>query len=113
MSTYDFIIIGAGSAGCVLARRLSEDPLTRVLLLEAGGPDRRREIQIPAAFSKLFKSECDWNYTTTPQADRSTSRTFARSIRCRAPSSSRPWSAGSSGPSTSTEPDRTASAITR
>lgn len=67
MNTFDYIIVGAGSAGCVLARRLTEDPTVRVLLLEAGEPDRRREIHIPAAFSKLFRSECDWNYTTTPQ----------------------------------------------
>ncbi len=67
MNSHDYIIVGAGSAGCVLARRLTEDPHVRVLLIEAGGPDRRREIHIPAAFSKLFKSECDWNYSTTPQ----------------------------------------------
>ena len=65
---YDFIIVGAGSAGCVLASRLSEDATVRVLLLEAGGPDTKREIQIPAAFNKLFKSECDWSYYTEPQS---------------------------------------------
>jgi choline dehydrogenase len=65
--SHDFIIVGAGSAGCVLASRLSEDPSTRVLLLEAGGPDRSSFIHLPAAFSKLFRSEVDWDYHTEPQ----------------------------------------------
>ena len=64
MQTYDYIIVGAGSAGCVLAARLTEELQSRVLLLEAGGPDSAREVQIPAAFSKLFKSAVDWNYAT-------------------------------------------------
>src|SRR5215510_10439900 len=64
---YDYIIVGAGSAGCVLANRLSEDPTTTVLLLEAGGLDRQREIHIPLAFPKLFRSCCDWTYFTEEQ----------------------------------------------
>jgi choline dehydrogenase len=64
----DYIIVGAGSAGCVLANRLSEDPKTTVLLLEAGGPDTKQEIHIPAAFAKLFKSAYDWAYHTEPQS---------------------------------------------
>jgi len=64
---YDFVIVGAGSAGCVLAARLTEDPTCRVLLLEAGPPDRKLEIRIPAAFSKLFKTRYDWAYETVPQ----------------------------------------------
>ena len=64
---YDYIIIGAGSAGCVLANRLSEDPAVKVLLLEAGGPDNKQEIHIPLAFSKLFKGPCDWTYFTEPE----------------------------------------------
>jgi choline dehydrogenase len=64
---YDYVIVGAGSAGCILANKLSSDPRHRVLLLEAGPKSRAREIRIPAAFSKLFKSEFDWNYETTSQ----------------------------------------------
>src|SRR5579871_1772044 len=63
----DVVIVGAGSAGCALAARLSETAGREIVLLEAGGPDRRREIRIPAAFSKLFRSEVDWNYSTEPQ----------------------------------------------
>lgn len=63
----DYVIVGAGSAGAVLAARLSEDPTVSVLLLEAGGPDRALELHIPAAFSKLFRGPYDWNYDTTPQ----------------------------------------------
>jgi choline dehydrogenase len=64
---YDTIIVGAGSAGCVLTRRLSADPSHSVLLLEAGPPDKKTEIHIPAAFSKLFKTDLDWAYETVPQ----------------------------------------------
>ena len=65
---HDYIIIGAGSAGSVLAGRLTERGNHTVLLLEAGGPDKRQEIHIPAAFGKLFRSEVDWAYETAPQA---------------------------------------------
>jgi choline dehydrogenase len=64
---YDFIVIGAGAAGCVLASRLSENRDWNVLLIEAGPPDRKREIHVPAAFSTLFKTPVDWNYATDPQ----------------------------------------------
>jgi choline dehydrogenase len=64
---FDYVIIGAGSAGCVLANRLTADPKTRVLLLEAGGPDKQQEIHIPAAFPKLMRTSCDWDYHTEPQ----------------------------------------------
>ncbi len=73
---YDYIIIGAGSAGCVLANRLTEDAQVKVLLLEAGAPDKKQEIHIPAAFGKLFKSEVDWNYTTEPQANLNNRRLY-------------------------------------
>ena len=65
---YDFVIVGAGSAGCVLARRLTDDPNTTVLLLEAGGPPTQKEFAIPAAFSKLFRSSHDWAFYTEPQS---------------------------------------------
>ena len=66
-AVHDYVIVGAGSAGCVLAARLSENPAVRVLLLEAGERDRKLEIRIPAAFSKLFDSEVDWGFRTAPQ----------------------------------------------
>jgi choline dehydrogenase len=64
---YDYVIVGAGSAGCVLANRLSADPATRVLLLEAGGRDRSPNIKIPAAFGKQFHTKLDWDYWTEPE----------------------------------------------
>jgi choline dehydrogenase len=73
---FDVIIAGAGSAGCVLANRLSEDPGTRVLLLEAGPSDRKLEIAIPAAFPKLFGSKVDWAFETEPQEGAGGRRVF-------------------------------------
>ena len=64
---YDYVIVGAGSAGCVLALRLTENPATRVLLLEAGPPDNADEIHIPAALNLLFQSTHDWDFHTVPQ----------------------------------------------
>jgi choline dehydrogenase-like flavoprotein len=64
---HDFIVIGAGSAGCALAARLSENLGNRVLLLEAGPLDKKQEIRIPAAFAKLFHTDLDWNYQTEPE----------------------------------------------
>ncbi|MCU1681587.1 MAG: alkJ [Amycolatopsis sp.] len=64
---FDYVIVGAGSAGCVLANRLSADPAARVLLLEAGGEDDADAIHIPAAFATLFKTKYDWNYETVEQ----------------------------------------------
>ena len=65
--TADYIVVGAGSAGAALAARLTEDPAVSVLLLEAGAPDKALELHVPAAFSKLFRGEYDWNYDTVPQ----------------------------------------------
>lgn len=66
---YDYIIIGAGSAGCVIANRLSKNPSNRVLLLEAGGSDGNPFIHIPAGLAKLANNKTvNWSYTTEPQA---------------------------------------------
>jgi choline dehydrogenase-like flavoprotein len=64
MPTYDYVIVGAGSAGCVLAARLSEDPAVKVLLVEAGPPDTSDLIHLPAAFSALFRTQHDWDHMT-------------------------------------------------
>ncbi len=61
---YDYVIVGAGSAGCALAARLSEDPDTKVCLVEAGPADTSPNIHVPALFSKLLRSGLDWDYDT-------------------------------------------------
>ncbi len=67
MTSYDYVVVGAGSAGAVVAARLTEDPSVSVLLLEAGPVDDADEIAIPAAFSQLIKTRWDWGYTTVAQ----------------------------------------------
>lgn len=67
MSDADYVIVGAGSAGCVLAGRLSEHLGVRVTLVEAGGRGRHPNISIPAAFAKQFKTKLDWDYATEPE----------------------------------------------
>ena len=64
---FDYIIAGGGTAGCVLANRLSEDPQNKVLLIEAGPWDQHPLIRVPAAFSELFKSGLAWKDETVPQ----------------------------------------------
>ena len=64
---FDFIVVGAGSAGAAVAAGLSADGAHSVLLLEAGPMDSKTEVHIPAAFSKLFRTALDWNYDTEPQ----------------------------------------------
>ena len=65
--TFDYVIIGAGSAGCVLASRLSQDRNVRVALVEAGGPDGAPEIDMPIAFPQLFKTKYDWDFASEPE----------------------------------------------
>ena len=64
---YDYVIVGAGSAGCVLAARLSEDPDVSVLLLEAGGPDTKENIHVPLGYLQLQRTDVDWDYVSAPE----------------------------------------------
>lgn len=66
---FDYVIVGAGSAGCVLAARLSEDDGARVLLLEAGGAERPPEVSVPAAWPGLLGTSLDWADRTVPQTE--------------------------------------------
>ncbi|GAB5500096.1 MAG: choline dehydrogenase [Pseudohongiellaceae bacterium] len=68
MTQYDYIIVGAGSAGCVLAHRLSEDPANKVLLLEAGGSDKHPLVQMPSALSyPMAMKRFNWGYESDPE----------------------------------------------
>jgi choline dehydrogenase len=64
---FDFIVVGAGASGCVLANRLSADPRTRVLLIEAGGPHVNPLIAMPGKWTSLLGGDLDWNYATDPE----------------------------------------------
>jgi choline dehydrogenase len=64
---YDYVIVGAGSAGCVLAARLSEDPEVSVLLLEAGPPDVKENIHVPLGYLQLARTDVDWDYCSAPE----------------------------------------------
>ncbi len=66
---YDYVIVGAGSAGCVLASRLSEDPDVQVLLLEAGPPDTNENIHVPLGYLQLGRTEVDWDYCSAPEPE--------------------------------------------
>ena len=73
----DFVVVGAGSAGCAIAARLSEDPATRVVLLEAGGEDKNRWIHIPLGFGKTFADpSVNWCYETEPDPGAADRRVF-------------------------------------
>ena len=65
--TYDFVIVGGGSSGCVLASRLSENPNVKVLVLEAGDNDSHPFIHMPVGFSKLTAGPRTWGFDTVPQ----------------------------------------------
>ena len=68
IGSFDYIVVGAGSAGCVLANRLSASGRHKVLLLEAGGPDRNLWIHVPLGYSKLFTDRnVNWMYETEPE----------------------------------------------
>ena len=64
---FDYIIVGGGPAGCVLANRLSADPSTKVLLLEAGGGDSNPLFRMPAGFARMTKGIASWGWSTVPQ----------------------------------------------
>jgi choline dehydrogenase-like flavoprotein len=66
-TSYDYVIVGGGPAGCVLANRLTEDPSVTVLLLEAGGGDRHPYFHMPAGFAKMTKGIANWGWSTVPQ----------------------------------------------
>src|SRR5437763_4646543 len=67
MSDFDYVIVGAGSAGCVLAARLTEDPEVKVCLLEAGPPDTADKIHIPPGQLALSLSKYDWGFVSDPE----------------------------------------------
>jgi choline dehydrogenase len=73
---YDYVIVGAGSAGCALAARLSEDPDVKVCLVEAGGPDTVENIHIPAMFGDLFRTKVDWDYDSAEEPELGNRRIF-------------------------------------
>jgi choline dehydrogenase len=74
---FDYIVVGAGSAGCVLAARLSEDPSTRVLLLEAGPPDRSIWIHLPIGYGKtMWDATYNWCYHTDPDPNMNDRRIY-------------------------------------
>ena len=101
---YDYVIVGAGSAGCVLANRLSEDPDVQVLLLEAGPPDTNENIHVPLGYLQLGGTEVDWDYHSAPeQRVPATAASRCRAdARSAAPPRSTRWSTSAATTSTTT-----------
>lgn len=81
---YDYVIVGAGSAGCVLANRLSADPAIKVLLLEAGGPDDSPLIHTPAMMALLPDTNIDWRYRTARRCTATCGASLGRGAACSA-----------------------------
>ena len=100
---YDYVIVGAGSAGCVLAARLSEDPDVSVLLLEAGPPDVNENIHVPLGYLQLARTEVDWDYHSAPEPHCDGRRiTLPRGACSAAPRRSTRWSTSAATASTTT-----------
>ena len=77
MSEFDYVIVGAGSAGCVLANRLTESGKNSVLLLEAGGTDRSPWVQVPIGYGKVFHdARVNWKYITERSPNHANQRTY-------------------------------------
>ena len=81
MVMYDYVIAGAGSAGCVLANRLSEDPDVTVLLVEPGGPDTNPLVHMPVAWTALFLSDQDWDHSSVYEPHCNNRRIFLPDVQ--------------------------------
>ena len=75
--SFDYIVVGAGSGGSAVAARLSEDRSARVLLIEAGGTNRKLEVKAPLAFAKQFHTKLDWDYWSEPESQLNGRRIFS------------------------------------